>query len=47
MLEEIYTKADKISKKNSQKLQEAYNFGKGQFYITLQQLEEILKEFEG
>lgn len=46
MLEEIYINADAISKKNRQVLQEAYNFGKGEFYITLQQLESILKGFE-
>lgn len=46
MLEEIYLKADKISKENSQSA--PWPMGNGRYYyITLQQLEVILKEFEG
>lgn len=45
MLEEIYLKTDELSKKENQlvgnRLDGRY------FYITLEQLEKILKEFEG
>jgi hypothetical protein len=42
MLEEIYTTAIKISRKNNQTAGE-----KNDYYITLEQLEAILKEYEG
>lgn len=42
MLEEIYEKADKIAKRP-----EASRDEFGNYFITLQQLETILKEFEG
>ena len=41
MLEEIYLEADKISRKNNQLVGEKNNH-----YITMEQLENILKEFE-
>lgn len=45
MLEEIYIKADKLAKENSQST--AFPMGEGRYYyITLTQLETILKEFE-
>ena len=42
MLEEIYEKADKIAKEDKPSIDEF-----GNYFITLQQLESILKEFEG
>tara|TARA_R110000868_G_scaffold236293_3_gene490319 strand:- start:395 stop:544 length:150 start_codon:yes stop_codon:yes gene_type:complete len=42
MLEEIYIKADEIAKRP-----EASRDEFGNYFITLQQLETILKEFEG
>lgn len=42
MLEEIYTKANIISQKSQQIVGEKHDF-----YITLEQLNDILKEFEG
>ena len=46
MLEEIYIKADKIAKENHQTAGEKAKTA-GHYFITLQQLESILKEFEG
>ena len=46
MLEEIYVKADKIAKSNGGQILKAEEF-KRQYFITLEQLESILKEFEG
>ncbi len=40
MIESIYTQADEIAKKNKQTVGE-----KRDFYITLQQLEAIIKAF--
>lgn len=45
MLETIYTKATEISRKNGGQIVQAEEF-KRQYFITLEQLEEILKEFE-
>ena len=46
MLEEIYIRADKIAKANGGQILSAKEF-KRQYFITLEQLEGILKEFEG
>lgn len=45
MLEEIYEKADKIAKDNKPQIVSAGEFER-QYFITLQQLESILKGFE-
>ncbi len=48
MLEEIYIKADKMAKENGAQIIKSEtrgNFGR-QYFITLEQLEIILKEFE-
>ena len=45
MLEEIYTKADEIAKENHQTASESAKTA-GHYFITLEQLERILKEFE-
>lgn len=42
MTEEIYEKADKFAKEGNQILSNS----RGSYYITLRQLEAILKEFE-
>ena len=42
MLEEIYTTATKVSQDGNQTVGASNNF-----YITLEQLEAILKEYEG
>lgn len=42
MLEEIYLNATEVSQKNNQTVGE-----KNDYYITLEQLERILKNFEG
>lgn len=45
MLEEIYENADKIAKDNKQAIHTPEK--RGLYYITLEQLGEILKGFEG
>lgn len=45
MLEEIYTKAIEVSRQNGGQIIKAEEF-KRQYFITLEQLEKILKEFE-
>lgn len=45
MLEEIYTKADMIAKVNGGQIVKAEEF-KRQYFITLEQLEAILKAFQ-
>lgn len=47
MLEEIYTKAIEISRGQTLGKPIEYQYEKGEYYITIRQLEEILKEFEG
>ena len=42
MLEEIYTKADEVAKDKDDPQKDEF----GNYFITLQQLEKILKEFE-
>jgi len=44
MLEEIYIKADKIAKENKPQIVSTEQFSR-QYFITLKQLENILKEF--
>lgn len=47
MLEIIYEKAIELTRKNNQVVhQETSEKTRGSYYITLQQLESILKEFE-
>lgn len=45
MLEEIYIKADKIAKENGAQIVKAGQFER-QYFISLQQLESILKDLE-
>lgn len=45
MLEEIHTKAHEISRQNGGQILSAEEF-KRQYFITLEQLEKILKSFE-
>lgn len=45
MLEEIYIQATEVSRKNGGQILEAEEF-KRQYFITLEQLEAILKSFE-
>ncbi len=45
MLEEIYTKATEVSREENQVASESGKTA-GHYYITLKQLEDILKEFE-
>lgn len=45
MLEEIYIKADEVAKRNGGQILKGEEF-KRQYFITLEQLETILKEFE-
>lgn len=47
MLEDIYLKAIELAKKKEQILHKDWtNWSKGEMFITLEQLENILKEFE-
>ena len=46
MLEEIYTKAIEVSRINGAQIVKAGEFER-QYFISLKQLEDILKEFEG
>ena len=48
MLEEIYLKANEVSKQNNQVVENPVKNGEGAmyYYVTLAQLEVILKEFE-
>lgn len=45
MLEEVYTKADEVAKELGQTLKDRGQMN-GAYFITLQQLERILKSFE-
>lgn len=47
MLEEIYEKSIKISHGNKQAIHDEKSKDDGAYYITLAQLETILKDFEG
>ena len=47
MLEEIYENAVKLAHKGKQAIHDEANKNDGNYYVTLAQLEEILKEFEG